>query len=203
MAQTTKTTDSNLEDSVEYIRRVFDHNLFWYKNADAKAEIILTLDGVFLGFVTSLIFVKQVDLMEILGRFTSFSWLFLELMVVCLTGSIVSSIICLWSRIPILIGRAQQNYFAEKKIDAKNIKTYLPETTFFFQKISWLESTLYQKYMLSTDKKFEISALAIDVHVLSNNVRKKHKWVDIGFFLTGLSLLCFLAFSISYVLTLV
>jgi hypothetical protein len=203
MAQTTKTSDSNLEDSVEYIRRVFEHNLFWYKNADAKAEIILTLDGVFVGFVTSLIFVKQIDLIGILRHFTSFSWLLLELMVVCLTGSIVSSIFCLWSRIPIFSGRAQRNYFAEKKIDAKNIKTYLPETTFFFQKISWLEPTVYQKYMLSTDKKFEISALALDVHVLSKNVLKKHRWVDIGFFLTGLSLLCFLAFSISYLLILV
>jgi hypothetical protein len=203
MAQATKTSDSNLDNSVEYIRRVFDHNLFWYKNADAKAEIILTLDGVFLGFVTSLIFINQIDLIEILRRFTSLSWLCLGLMVVCLTGSIVSSIICLWSRIPMFVRRAQKNYFVKNGIDVNNMKTYLPETTFFFQKISWLEPTIYQKYMLSTGKKFEISALALDVHVLSKNVLKKHKWVDIGFFLTGLSLLCFLAFSISYLLTLV
>ena len=203
MAQTTKTPDPNLEDSVEYIRRVFDHNLFWYKNADSKAEIILTLDGVFLGFVTSSIFIKQADLMEIMHRFTNLSWLFLGLMVLCLTGSIISSIFCLWSRIPIFTKRAQKKYFADNKIDAKNMKSYRPEVTFFFQKISWLEPFVYQKYMLSTGKKFEVSALALEVHTLSKNVLIKHKWVDIGFFLTGASLLCFLTFSISYFLALV
>jgi hypothetical protein len=200
--ETKQTLDLNLKDSVEYARRVFEHNFNWYKNADSKAEIILAIDGIFLGFVTSSIFIKQSELVDILQSFKSITWFLLGLMSLCLTGSIISSVACLWSRIPIFTKCARKDYFAKKGIDAKNIETYIPEATWFFQKISWLDPNLYQELMLSTGKQFEISALAIDIHELSRNVLKKHKWVDISFFLAAISLLCFLAFGISYLITL-
>lgn len=191
--------NTDLSDAVEYTRRIYDSNMDWYKNADTKAEIILSLDGIFLAFVISSIFMKQGDLLEILESFTVWTWLFFGLMFMALAGSILCAIACLWSRIP-LTKRRRDQYLAKRNIRVDKQDTYLPEVTFFFQKISWLNSDLYQKLLLSTNKRFEIEALATDVHVLAGNVVKKHRLVDFGFFLTGISLLLFLAAGVSYLL---
>ena len=196
------TQKNDLNDSVEYTRRVFEHNLDWYKNADTKAEVILTLDGIFLAFVTSSVFLGRAQLLDIFEYFSPLSWFLLVLMSFCLTGSIIIAIACLWSRIPFFTKRSQEKYFADKGIDAENVETYLPETTNFFQKISWLNPDLYREVMLGADKQFEISALAIDIHALSKNVSLKHKWVDLGFLFTGFSLLFILAFGVSFLLSL-
>jgi hypothetical protein len=194
-------SSSDLSDAVEYARRIFDSNLDWYKNADTKAEIMLTLDGIFLAFVTGSIFMKRGDLQEILANFTIWTWLFFGLMCLALAGSILCAIACLWSRIS-LTKRAKERYLKDRKIHVDKLETYLPEATLFFQKISWLDSKLYQSLILSVNKRFEIQALAADVHTLAGNVVKKHQLVDVGFILTGVSLLLFLALGISYMLAL-
>ena len=196
---------SSSREPLEYARRVMEHNFEWYKNADTKAEIILALDGAFLAFVSSSIFTNQDELKDILESFTPLTWLFLVFMTIFLTGSIISAILCLYSRIPIFSERAKRKYFdtKENKIDIDDAETYKPEATLFFQQISYLKSKQYQEYMLKANKKSEISALAVAIHILSENVFKKHKWVDWGFILAGLSLCCFLAFIISYVITLI
>jgi hypothetical protein len=35
------------DNAVDYARRLHDRILNWYKNADSKAQVLLTLDGVF------------------------------------------------------------------------------------------------------------------------------------------------------------
>ncbi len=83
--------------NLEYTRRVYDSVLDWYKNADAKAQVIFTLDGAFLTFLTGSIFNK--DLEDVLGRISWVSGCLLAAMVLCLATSIISAIACLWSRI--------------------------------------------------------------------------------------------------------
>jgi hypothetical protein len=80
---------------LEYARRIFDSVLDWYKNADTKAQIILTINGVFLAFLTGSIFKKQDDIGPMFSRFGGETWLLLGLMCVALTGSILSAIVCL------------------------------------------------------------------------------------------------------------
>ena len=198
-----KEKEQNLSEAVDYARRVLDFNFAWYKNADTKAEIILTLDGVFIAFVTGSIFMKQTELIAIMERFYFVTWVFLVLMVAFLLGSIVFSILCLWSRIPIF--SKQKNYSTKdsengSKNDNNNEEPCPSEATLFFANISCLEKKTYQDFMLKADREDEISALAFDIHTLSVNVNKKHKWVDLGFILTGMSLFSFLAFGISYII---
>jgi len=195
-------SNPDLSHAVDYARRVFDHNLDWYKNADTKAEIVLTLDGVFLTFVTSSILMKPVDSLEILRSFTILTWSLFGIMSLSLAGSIFCAIACLWSRIS-LFKRARDKYFEARKIDAEKLETYVPETTFFFQSISRLDPHLYQKFLLSANKEFEVLALTADIHTLSKNVLSKHRFVDFSFMLAGICLLCFFALGISYFVALI
>lgn len=198
--ETMQVTNTDLSDAVEYTWRIFNSNIDWYKNADTKAQIILSLDGIFLAFVTNSIFMKRADLIALLVGFTVWTWLLFGLMCVALAGSILCAIACLWSRIP-LTKRGRDKYLASHNIQVDKLDTYLPEATFFFQKISWLKSDLYQRLLLSADKRFEIEALGPDIHTIASNVVKKHRLVDVGFLLTGISLLLFLATGISYLVS--
>jgi hypothetical protein len=83
------------------------------------------------------------------------------------------------------------------------LETYVPESTFFFQHISWLAPQLYQKLLLSANKEFEVLAVTANIHELSKNISSKHRFVDFSFILAGICLLCFFALGISYLIALI
>jgi len=56
-------------DAVDYSRRHLELVINWYNNADSKAQVILTLDGAFLTFLTSSILGSPDDLGKIIGGF--------------------------------------------------------------------------------------------------------------------------------------
>jgi len=183
--------------ALEYSRRVFDGVLEWYKNADSKAQVILTLDGAFLAFLTSSIFIEQDKLSKILSEFGVETWLLLALFCLSLTSSILSAEVCLQSRI-----------YSEKEIDAifrtagvevEKSESYKPEFMFFFQFISRLGEKQMAEKLSRVDENFEIEALAHEMCILAKNVKEKHKWVNRGFTFAGLSLIIFLGVAISYI----
>jgi len=183
--------------ALEYSRRVFDGILEWYKNADSKAQIILTIDGAFLTFLTSSIFMKQGNLSTILSNFGVETWLLLALMCLALAGSILSSILCLWSRI--YSKDKLDEILRSGGVDIERSETYKPQFMLFFQFISRLNAEQMAEKLAAVDERYEIEALAHETRILSKNVMKKHSWVNRGFALAGLSLLLFLSVGISYV----
>jgi len=54
--------NSATSPSLDYSRFLYEDVKDWYKNADMKAQILLTLMGAFVTFLASSIFVKADDL---------------------------------------------------------------------------------------------------------------------------------------------
>jgi hypothetical protein len=189
-------SNPELTDALDYARRVFDKVLDWYKNADSKAQIILTLDGIFLTFLTSSVFRSPNEISNVISRFKFDTWLFLALMCLCLVGSIVSALMCLWSRVFL---RAQQDsVLIRAKEELKTSERYSPNVMLFFKTISWLDHDEFQEQLGKVDKEFEIKALASQIFLLSKRVYRKHLLINCGFVLAGASLIFFLAVGISY-----
>lgn len=184
-------------DAVDYARRLFELVINWYNNADSKAQIILTLDGAFLTFLTSSILGSPDDIRKISERFGPDTWLFLILMCLCLVGSIVSALLCLLSRIFLLPKR--DSILKAEREKVKTAKTYSPNVMLFFHTISWLDHDKFQKQLGAVDHEFEIKALASQIYHLSKRVDTKHKAVNYGFVFAGASLVFFLAVGVSYV----
>jgi hypothetical protein len=183
--------------ALEYSRRVFDGVLDWYKNADSKAQVILTIDGAFLAFLTSSIFMEQNNLSKILCRFGLETWLLLALMCATLAGSILSAIFCLWSRV---YGRdTLDDILSRGGLEVNKPETYKPQFMFFFQFLSRLQPEQMAEKLYAVNEKYEIEALAYQTKNLSENVMNKHHWVNRGFVLAALSLLLFLGGGVSYV----
>jgi hypothetical protein len=187
---------SDFSDSLDYSRRLFERVIDWYKNADLKAQIILTINGAFLTFLTSSIFKNPEELAKVTQRFGFSTWLFLILMCVCLVGAIISALMCLWSRI-FFFSKRDEVLVVERK-GIKDAKKYSPNVMLFFETISWLDHDKFQSQLLSIDKEFEIKALASQSYLLSKRVHIKHRIINFGFALSGGSLIFFLASGISY-----
>lgn len=176
------------ENTLDFSRRLYERTIDWYKNADSKAQIILTLNGALIAFLTSGIFKKPAEIFEITSKFGGLTWLFLLLMCVCLGGSILSAFLCLRSRLGTLAE-------IEK---LRNSAEYSPNEMLFFGTIAHLDPDRFQSQLKDIGEDFELEGLAAQIYLLSKNVSAKHIWVNRGFASVGGALICFLLGGISY-----
>jgi len=86
------------EVDAEYVRRVYERAIDWYKVAEAKAQLILTVNGVLVTVVFS-IFAGNIrderDLAKVSGVET---WFFLLVCTGALLGAVTCAAACLWSQ---------------------------------------------------------------------------------------------------------
>ena len=181
---------------LEYVRRVYDRVLAWYESAERKAQLVLTLDGVFLSFVTGSLLSKPDELQPILAEFGPETWVLAGGTLTALLASIACAVGCLWSRL-----------YNERELRAEYDKSPGgrehpgPDVLWFFQFVAGLESARVAEALRAiTSEEFERDALAGSVAPLAKNVVRKHRLVNFGFLLAGAVLALFLLTGVSYVL---
>ncbi|MBL6999255.1 MAG: hypothetical protein ISR73_05285 [Gammaproteobacteria bacterium] len=188
----------NGSPSLKYTQRLWGNILDWYNNADTKAQILLTLSGVFLSFLTSAAFTKKSDLKPIVDLFGIETWVLLSLMTAFLIATIISALLCLRSSLedPEEIDKHLHDIVVD--IEGKNRQW--PETMWFFGMIAQLKDRKrFQARLHEFTEEDELQALSSQIFIVSKNVLKKHKLVNRGFLFITLTLLAFLASSVSYV----
>lgn len=184
--------------SLKYTQRLWDNILDWYNNADTKAQILLTLAGVFLGFLTSTAFTKKSDLRPIVDLFGTETWVFLLFMTAFLIAAIISALLCLRSRLE--DPKEIVKHLHDIVMDIEGKDSQWPETMWFFGMIAQLKDRRrFQARLHEFTEEDELQALSSQIFIVSKNVLKKHKWVNRGFLFIALTLLAFLASGVSYV----
>ena len=125
-----------------YAQHVFDNYMEWYKTADAKAQLILGLDGAFLTFLTGSAFAKGKDVTDMLHKFGVETWILLSLMCAAMAISMFSALACLWSRV-----------YKEREIAALvspmtqrsgRKKSYSADVMWFFQMVHALKKDVFE-----------------------------------------------------------
>jgi hypothetical protein len=185
------------KNSLEFLRRLYANVLDWYRIADAKAQLILTLNGIFITIVTGTVFSRPDELAAWRRVFGVETWIFLSLGAVAIVGSIISALLCLHSR---LHEAALRDIADHYHVDRKSIETYVPGVAWWFGMIARMEPRLMIHYLQTADEMFEAEALADQIVVLSGRNLAKHRAVNRGWLLAGASLLCLVIAGTSYVL---
>jgi hypothetical protein len=80
-------------NKLAFARSLYDKVLGWYHSADTKAQVILAIDGAFIAFVSSAVFLDPEELGKIVGSFSLFTWVILLCMVLTLLGSIAITLV--------------------------------------------------------------------------------------------------------------
>ena len=178
------------ENKLEFTRNLYERTIDWYKNADSKAQIILTLNGALISFLAASIFKNPDELLKIIRKFNGFTWFCLFAMCVCIAGSVAFAIKCLWSRISTSARRA----------DAENTDQSILDEMAFFGTIRRLDPDDFRKQLPEMNESAEIKALGTQIYLLSRNVYEKHLAVNLSFVLIGGGLIFFLLGGIGYLL---
>src|SRR5258708_5162240 len=85
-------TAEELPACLAYARSLFANLIEWYKSADAKAQVILSLDGALLAFLTASVFTKRQEFKDILEAIKGESLILISLALMCAT--LFFSIVC-------------------------------------------------------------------------------------------------------------
>ncbi|MET9785556.1 Pycsar system effector family protein [Streptomyces canus] len=156
----------------------------WYKVAEAKAQLILTVNGVLvtLAFGTA---AGHVDDGRDLGRVTGVeTWCFFIAVVAALLGAVVCAAACMWSR----HGTNYKGTFARLDVNPEDPASYRPEVLWYFGDLAHLEMEAAVTLIGRADRTFEITALSYNVVHLSGIVLRKHRFVNAGWALTALGI---------------
>jgi len=192
----TPETALDFGQTLDYARHLFDNYIDWYKNADAKAQVLLGLNGVFLGFLTKSTFTSADELTKLTRGFGITTWLLLAIMCGTMAMSIFSAIRCLWSRT--YAAGELRDKLASLGI-VPGCEHYPPQAMWFFQLVHELKPDVFMATLLTIDRKFATVALGAQAIELSRTVSIKHRWINIGFSCVSASLIVFLAAMVSYV----
>jgi hypothetical protein len=168
--------------ALEYTRRLYANVLAWYESAERKAQIVLTVDGVFLGLLTASFTSNVDDLRAVVDAFGALTWIALAVALLMLLASLLSAVWCLRSRHVYAPGTESQ-----------------AETMWFFEMIAAKQQTEFMTQARAVDERMETDALSSQIWRLSNIVGAKHQWANIAFASTALSLFAFALAAASYV----
>jgi hypothetical protein len=172
---------------------MYDRVIDWYKVAETKAQLLLTVNGAFVTVAFGLVSGSIEELRRSLDAAGALTWLFLTLAVVALSGSISAAAATLLSQ----HGRHIREDFAKLDIDPNDESTYRPEGMWYFGHIAQLQWRGVQSMLQDADDDLEVKVLTYNVHGLSKTVLRKHRLVNLGWLLATVTLLSLIAGAIS------
>ncbi|MEV5841238.1 hypothetical protein ACGF3G_12155 [Streptomyces sp. NPDC048179] len=177
----------------EYVRRVYDRAIDWYKVAESKAQIILTVNGVlvtiFFGITAQTLSTRRI-LAQVSGAET---WFFLSVSTCSLLGAVVCAAACLWSR----HGGNSKGTFAFLGVRPGNPDTYRPEVLWYFGDLANLRMGPAADRIMQADAEFEVRALAYNVVHLARVVLRKHRFLNAGWALTAAAIVSLVLAGVS------
>jgi Family of unknown function (DUF5706) len=182
----------------EYLRDLRAELGYWYSSAETKAQLVLTVNGLFVTFITAAALGTRADVVQATAVFGPETWTFLALMASCLALAILSAVMCVASR-GVSHSRLQRS-LTHYAVDPDKADTYVPELAVFFGHLSRLKAGPLVERLRTGDQEFIIQAMASEIIALAPNVVAKHRWVNRAFVLTGLTLGFFLCTGISYLI---
>jgi hypothetical protein len=165
--------------------------------ADAKGQLLLTLNGIYITVLSSIVLVSPQDLVNRKTSLQPVTWLFLSGAALATVISILSAIECLRSRLSDAKLDKIRDFFVEP--DPGGHDRYRPAVTFWFGTIARLDRDIGLKMLQSADETFELAALTEEIFLLAPNVLAKHRWVNRGWVAAGTNLLLLLAGAVSIV----
>jgi len=180
-------SDSKENHAVDYTRRLHKDVNDWYTSADNKAQILLTLNGVLLGFLGSAAFWGVNELQQVVEKIGYETFTFFIAFLISLSVSITSALMCLKSRL---------------RCHEEEALPPTPENLWFFQGLPAIAPREFARKLRRVTPTVEIEILSSQIQILSFNIINKHRWFNRGFkFFVG-GLLCFLMVIATYIVRL-
>jgi hypothetical protein len=186
--------------ALTYSRSIYASIMDWYSVADTKGQLLLTLNGIYITVLSSIVIISPKDLANRKASLTPVTWLFLGGAAAATIVSILSAIACLRSRLSnSKLDKDTRDLLV--KTNSTGRDTYRPAVTFWFGTIARMDERIGTKMLQSADEAFELEALIEEIFLLARYVLTKHRWVNRGWIAAGASLLLLLTGAITVIIS--
>lgn len=172
---------------------MYDRIIDWYKVAEAKAQLILTVNGIFASVAFGVATSSASGVRAL--RAGPETWILLGTAAFALCAAIVCAVSC-------LLSRHQFNRsidFAQMGVDPDDPSTFGPEVLWYFGHIARLPWAGVVAQLQSVDESFERKALTYNVHGLAVVVLRKHRIINGGWVFTAIGLVALVIAAVSFV----
>ena len=115
--------------NIEYLRRVYANVFEWYRIADSKAQLLLTLDGAFITIIVTNTFAKPDELLSRLDRAGAVGGALVGLAALTIATSVYCALRCLYSRIS---NAKLKDAHQQLGVAPDNPDTYCPAIAWWF-----------------------------------------------------------------------
>jgi hypothetical protein len=198
--RTTSERGHTSDAALQYIRFLHSDLSRWHLNANTKAQVILTANGVFIAFLSSSILRDVNEFRSFLQGFKAETWILATITALCLGLSIISAVLALASRG--LRSKRLVRVYKEYGVEPDDASSYKPEVMAHFFLISGLQRSQFVSRVATVDSSFELRALANDSYVFTHFLLTTYNWVNRGFIFMGGTFLFFLATVADYTIRL-
>lgn len=179
-------TPDTHKHALGFLRHRFDSTQNWYKSAETKAQLVLTLNGVFIGFIGKNVFLNE-KTTELLQTISFSAQAVVGIMLMCIAASIIFALLCVRTRF-VKLDLQKYAQYDEKG----NVEKYDERFIFFFGFLGQMKSDVLIKQLEKFGPSEEFKILAHNIVIFSKNVAAKHRMVNISFLLFGCSLILFI-----------
>ncbi|MET3934831.1 Pycsar system effector family protein [Arthrobacter sp. OAP107] len=180
------------KDALSYCRQIYASTLDWYKVADQKGQLLLTLNGVLVTVSANAILRSASDVEKMRQVQSQLTWVLTLSAAATIGFSIVCAMLCLRSR---LSNARIDRYLSDFKIGEK----YQPVATFWFGTLAHMPEKVGVDMLQNATSQFELEATSREIMLLSQNVLRKHRWVNLGWLSAGAGLLLLISAMTSIV----
>ena len=175
----------------DYVSALYHDRVEWYHDILTRAQVLLTIEGVFAGFLSASLFGKAGDVSGILSHFGKDTWAFLMAMGFSLAAS-------LWLTARVLIPRVDRLALRTSITTQPQDGRYRPDVMWWFRHIDGLDRARFIREAVNAPPELLTRALAANVHSLGHHLAFKYKRLSVAFFFTGVTFISFLATGASY-----
>lgn len=166
----------------DYLTRLYDDVLGWYRSADTKAQLLLTLDGILITVAAAAAFGKPDEVATRKAAVSVWAWVLLIVAAAGVIGSVICAVICLFSR---LSNARIERLVSDWGVRPDDVASYRPAVGWWFGFIAILPQPQIVTYLRQIDHELERDALAQNIALLSVNVLRKHRWANRGWILAA------------------
>jgi len=172
------------------LRRLYEDKVNWYKDIAIRAQLMLTIDGVFASFISAAVLAKGRDLRTIIHTFGPETWAILSLLALALVGGIVSVVASLspglWH---------VRRDFNKLTQDGNRL---VPGVLWWGGYVAQIPEEGFIKRCKTITPTEEAETLASQVARMSRQLTRKYTFLAIGSWLTAVSIIAFVGVALDY-----
>ena len=176
-----------MKEQLEAAEKIYGATYDWYKSAESKAQIVLTVLSSFIAFSTGIILANPDNFRKTVAIFDTLIYLALFLALMSILYGLYAAFMCLRSRLDTPTPPGEPEAI-----------TYPVNEMYFFGHHAYHrpEVLFYSLKNLTVEKQIEM--LSYQIIALSRNVVAKHRYVNRGFLAVCVSVFALLLVIIFY-----